>query len=273
MKKTLFSLSFLLISVLSFSQTAQEMYDKGIALKDKENCTEALEAFKKAISLDPGLANAYFYAGWCCNDLGNYEDALNYLNKFNPINDEDKAEKYVEIGYAKTGLDKKEEAIEAYKKVLDYKPNYGVAYRALGKIYYDDMQDEDALTNFELAMKYDEENSKQYYYTLGWLYNEMSEYTNALDILKKAIVYEPDNDKNFTELGYAYLHLDKYNDGITALQKAIQLNDSASFAYHYLGNCYMGLQQKAKAMEVYNKLKNIDADEAELLLKEIEGKE
>lgn len=273
MKKTIFFLSFLVLSVVGFSQTAQEMYDKGITLKDQNKIEDALAAFKKVISLDADFTNAYYQAGWCSNELGEYEDALDYLEKFNPENDDDLASKYVEIGYAHSKLENIDEAIEAYNKALEYKPHYGVAYRGLGNVYYNDTQDEDALQNFELAMKYDEENSKEYYYTLGWLYNEMSDYENALTILKKAVDYNPDYTSSYIELGYANLHLEKYNDGITALNKAVQLDDSSRLAYHYLGNCYMGLQQKDKAMEIYNKLKAIDASEAEMLLKEIEGKE
>ncbi|MBS1731596.1 MAG: tetratricopeptide repeat protein [Bacteroidetes bacterium] len=271
MKKNIFLFGLLLISVAAFSQTAKESYDNGITLKNDQKYEEALAAFKKTISLDASYSYAYFQSAWCCNELEKYEDALTFLDKFNPDNDDDLASKYVEIGYANYKLENEDEAINAYNEALRYHPNYGVAYRGLGNVYYDNDEYEDAQTNFENAILYDEENSKSSYYTLGWLYNENEEYAKAESVLKKAIDYDPEDTRNYEELAYTFMKLGKYNDGITQAKKAIVLNPKSSLGYYYLGSCYMGLNQKDNAMDAYNKLKAFDEEEAETLLKEIEG--
>ena len=273
MKKNIFLIAFLLIASTVMAQTAKEICDNGIDLKNDGKYEEALTLFKKAISVDATYNEAYYQAGWCSNELEKYDDALGFLNKYNPDNDDDRAYKSAEMGYSNYKLNNRDAAIEAYKKALEYRPNYGTAYRGLGNVYYDNSEDADALKYFELAMQYDEENSKAYYYTLGWLYNDIEEYENAEKILLKAVDYDPQSQKSFEELAYTYLKLEQFNDGVTAAKKAIEINKEASLGYHYLGNCYMGLGQKDKAMEAYNKLKAFDEDEAKLLLDEINDAE
>ncbi len=269
MKKNIFLFGLLLITTAVMAQPAKESFDNGISLKNNEKYDEALAAFKKTISLDPNYMEAYYQAGWCSNELEQYEEALGFLDKYSPEADDDIAYKYVEIGYANYKLKNEDNAIDAYNKALLHRENYGVAYRGLGNIYYDNDEYEDALDNFELAMQYDEENSKSYYYTLGWLYNDNEQYDEAEEILKKAVAYDPEVAKSFEELAYTYLKLEKYNDGVLQANKAILLNPKSSLGYHYLANCYMGLGQKDKAMNAYNKLKAFDEEEAAALLKEI----
>lgn len=273
MKKNIFLFALLFITTAVLAQPAKESFDNGISLKNSEKYEEALAAFKKTISLDASYMEAYYQAGWCSNELEKYDDALGFLDKYTPDDDDDLAYKFVEIGYANYKLKNEDEAIEAYNSALEHRENYGVAYRGLGNVYYDNSEDEDALTNFELAMQYDEENSKDYYYTLGWLYNDAGDYDKAEEILKKAVAYDPEVAKTFEELAYTYLKLDKYNDGVFQANKAILLNPKSSLGYHYLANCYIGLNQKDKAMEAYNKLKTFDEEEAASLLKEINGED
>ncbi len=269
MKKNIFLYVLLLITTAALAQPAKESYDKGISLKNGDQYEDALAAFRKTISLDANYTNAYYQAGWCCNELEKYEDALGYLNKFNPGNNDDIASKYVEIGYAYFNLENDDDAIKAYTTALDYHPYFGNAYRGLANVYLNSMEYENALENLELAIKYDEENSKQLYYKLGSFYNDMEKYDKAENILQKAVVYDPQSEESLIALGYTYFKLSKFNDGILQTNKAIFINPKSRLGYHYLANCYMGLNQKEKAMQAYNKLKAFDEDEAAILLEEM----
>jgi tetratricopeptide (TPR) repeat protein len=49
----------------------------GDLLKQKGNYTGAIEAYNKALEIDPNYINAWDGKGWALNELGNYT----YLNK------------------------------------------------------------------------------------------------------------------------------------------------------------------------------------------------
>ena len=64
---------------------------------------------------------------------------------------------------------------------------------------------------------------------------------------------------------------DKYDDAITQLNKAIELDENSKLGYYYKGLCYVALNDKTSAKEVYEKLKTINEEQAEKLWKKING--
>ena len=104
--------------------------------------------------------NFYYYrAGWCCNDLEKYNDALQLSAQYNPEETTIRP-KYEEIAYSYYSLEKNDDAIENYKTALGYSPDHGTALRGLGNVYYD-TEDYDEVQNIlnrpYLAMKKIEE--------------------------------------------------------------------------------------------------------------------
>ena len=67
--------------MFSAQSTAKEWYNKGIELKGKQDYEGALAAFKNAISKKADYNEAYYQAGWCCNELENYEDRSRAFEK------------------------------------------------------------------------------------------------------------------------------------------------------------------------------------------------
>jgi tetratricopeptide (TPR) repeat protein len=66
---------------MSAWQRAQEAYDRGKGLEDQKLCGQAIEAFTKAIELDPKNDSAYLHRGACRDQLGNYPDAISDLSQ------------------------------------------------------------------------------------------------------------------------------------------------------------------------------------------------
>lgn len=272
MKKTaIFSmLLFIFPFILSAQSTAKEWYKKGIELKSKQDYEGALNAFKSAISKKADYNEAYFQAGWCCNQLEKYEDAIDLLKKYTPASDSDKKNKYNQTGFSYYGLKRATEAIIAFKNTIELFPTDGNALRGLGNVYYDITEDhESALEYFERAVKADEEDSKPVYYKLGWLYNDQERYDDAIKILLKAIEYDSEDSGYREELGYAYYKKAEYEFALTQLNKAISLDDASRLGYYYKGLCFVATNKKGEAMSIYYKLKELDGDSATELMGQI----
>jgi tetratricopeptide (TPR) repeat protein len=237
---------------------------------DKEDYKTALGYYTKYLQ-DEDADNYYYYkAGWCANDVKKYELAIDFLNKYDPEEPEDRAKKFAEIGYASYKLNKAQAAIDAYKKALEEKPDYGTAIRGLGDVY-DELLEQysDATKYYEMAVEKDEDNSKRCYYKLGWLYNDKERYDEAIPILLKAVAYNSEDADTRVELGYAYYKTVKYNDAVAQLKKAIELDSTSKLGYYYLGLCYVDTNQKDKAREIYDRLKVISEAQAKKLLDKI----
>lgn len=270
-RKALLPLLLFIFPIIIFSQsTAKEWYSKGIELKDKKDYEGALAAFKNAISKKTDYNEAYYQAGWCCNELENYETAVDLLKKYMPSDEKSKKNKSNELGFSYYKLQKATEAIIEYKNTIALSPNDGIALRGLGNVYYEIVEDHDnAIEYFEKAIKGDEEDSRPIYYKLGWLYNDKERYDDAIKILLKAIEYDSEDSGYREELGYAYYQKDEYEFALTQLNKAITLDDASKLGYFYKGLCFIATNRKGEAMSMYYKLKELDGDSATELIGKI----
>jgi tetratricopeptide (TPR) repeat protein len=273
MKRKIFFpiLLFIIPFIVSSQSTAKEWYSKGVELKGKKDYEGALTAFKNAISKKADYNEAYYQAGWCCNELEKYEDAVDLLKKFTPKTDDEKKNRSNELGLSYYKLQKATEAIIEYKNTIELFPKDGNALMGLGNVYYEIEEDYDsAIEYFEKAIKEDEEDSKPIYYKLGWLYNDKEQYDDAIKILLKAIEYDSEDSGYREELGYAYYQKEEYEFALTQLNKAIALDDASKLGYYYKGLCFVATNRKGEAMSMYYKLKEIDSDTAAELMAKID---
>jgi len=98
----------------------------GIVLQEQGKLEEAIEAYNKALAINPNYANAYNNMGAILQDQGKLEEAIEAYNKALAIKP-DYAEAYNNMGNALKEQGKLEEAIEAYNRALSIKPDYEAA--------------------------------------------------------------------------------------------------------------------------------------------------
>ncbi len=117
-----------------YEKTAEEYTEKGNNNYHKSEFEKAIEAYKKAIKIDPDSDGAHHNIGLAYDNLGKFEKAIEAYKKAIEINpDSDGA--HHNIGLAYYNLGKFEKAIEAYKKAIEISPNSDVAYDGMGLAY------------------------------------------------------------------------------------------------------------------------------------------
>src|SRR4029078_5267944 len=99
---------------------------QGDQFYNAKNYDDALEAYQKAVQINPSLPNAQYRIGWIKNDKEEYEDAIGPLTQ--SIRLQPTHTSYYELGYSYRKLDRYEEALKAYKEALRIKPDYASAY-------------------------------------------------------------------------------------------------------------------------------------------------
>lgn len=145
-----------------YAQTSFSNDDYQVALDGDGNSPGFLEVIDTYGNTAVGnLAN--YYAGISYLHLGEYEDAINYLNKFKTSDTELKSIAAGATGDAQLELGNKEEAIKAYKKAVSsptseittpyYLLKIGIVYEELG-------ENEKALESYK-TIKDDYKNSTE----------------------------------------------------------------------------------------------------------------
>jgi tetratricopeptide (TPR) repeat protein len=93
-------------------------------LKDaKENSASALKDYLKAIDLDSNSVKACYWAGWCNNDLGQFDKAITYLKKAVKLDPKNYIA-FTELGFAYFSLNQFDEAVVQLQTAYNLNPKF-----------------------------------------------------------------------------------------------------------------------------------------------------
>lgn len=160
---------------------------EGNRLFDDNQTELAIEAYKRAVELDPDMAEAYFKMGVAYALI---EKEAMRTGTGDVVPGETVGNKVV-----KTNSDKMfEKAVTAYKKLIAKSPDDAAAHFNLGRAYNKLNKDEEAEKELEKAVKLKADDS-EYQTELGGIRVKLAKYSEAIGPLKKALEFDPENSQ------------------------------------------------------------------------------
>lgn len=174
-------------------------YALGITYYEQGDDMAAVDAFQRALSEDPALAEAHLY-------IGN-----------------------VHVRQGRTG-----DAIAAYKEAVESNPAFAEAYNNMGSIYAETGQAEEAMSAYRQALELNE----RFYdarTNLGLLYAEAGRLDDAIAEYLKVIKADVGIAEAHNNLSMIYLQQGNYEDALIQSRKAIKLRKDFPEAYNNLG--------------------------------------
>jgi len=206
------------------------LFFDGITLKLQGNLTQSLEKFQKCLAMDPSNSAVMYEIGTVLHGLGKNAEAVAIMKKAVAV---DEKNIWYQVLLA-----------ECYKDLKQYSNEVGVFQRLIKNnpekinLYYDlaaaqlyNNQPEDAIRTYDKI-------------------EEKIGITEELCLQKQRI----------------YEKLKNINKAAAELQKLIDANPKEPKYYTLLGNLYLDAGQKEKAIEVYEKVLQIDASNGEIHL-------
>lgn len=174
---------------------ADTAFAEGNKLFDANEVDKAIEAYEQAVKLNPDLAEAYFKLG-VSYAIREKQDELNALST--TTTEEEPTPTPKRTGKKDTPVRTKksekafENAVKAYKKILDKNPKDDIALYNLGRALNKLNEDADALKSLREAVKLQPENV-EYQTELGEILNKLAQYDEAVRVLKKVVESDPTN--------------------------------------------------------------------------------
>lgn len=154
--------------------------------------------------------------------------------------------------WTKTG----EEAIQIFKATISDNPSNPQVHKLwikLGELYKTSKNFSASLDAIKNAVELEPKNA-DYRIILGDIYIELNSYEKALIEYKKAILIEPEYEKNFwslLKLGKIYNQLGRFKEALHTFQKAWELDPKNSSVLRLLGNTYFFLGKIEQAFNSY----------------------
>ena len=162
----------------------------GIILKDLGKSEEAELSYRKAIALKPDLAEAHSNLGNILRDLGKLQDAELSTRKAIEINP-DFANAHLNLGNILSDLGRSKEAELSIRKAIELKLDYADAHSNLGNILKNLGRPQEALNAYVKSIELNP-NIAEVRYNLGNILRDLGKSEEAISHWQKAIKLNPD---------------------------------------------------------------------------------
>ncbi len=225
--------------------SAKEWLEKGFAALDRGAFKEAIEAYSRAIELDPDNIQAYYSRALLGDENQSKQDFFKLLT----IEPKD-SKSYLYRAWAYQKLKENDPALEEFEKAINSASGArekAEAYFDRGTFYYAIMQyTSSAIQDYTNAIKL-KPGEANYYFYRGSAYSRLGNVDLAYTDLNKAIELAPRDSSNYVARANILMNLmNKPELAIADYNKAIELEPNA-FNYMQRGAAYLLLEKKKLA--------------------------
>lgn len=201
-------------------QSARIHNDLGYTYYKMEKMEDAITSFKASMQIDPAYTLPYNNLGVIYTSAGKYGDAAETyekLTKYAPSPDA-----YINLGSSYFNMGKKEEAINAFKKALELKPDSFDAVIRIADAYFNLNDGENASIFYKKAMGMKPDFAGSYM-NLGNIYVNGGRMQEGIDLYNKALSLDPKQAAAHNNLAVTYLRIQNYPAAIEHCDRAIAM--------------------------------------------------
>ena len=201
----------------------------------------AIIYFEKIIQLDKKLPQVYYNMGVCFNILGKNFDAIDSFKKAISLRD-NYLESYIQIGQLFKKLSMLDEAIKIYKLALPKVTQKDTINVNISEVYYLQKNYQLSIKYAEDALDL---NAKNYFakINIANCLMDQGEIENGIFELEQAKVINSNSSMVFNNLGYGYKLLGNESEAIINYKKAIELNPKLHDAHFNLSHIQLAQKQ------------------------------
>lgn len=227
-----------------------------------ENIDTAIGLFQQALDEDPryalayaGLGEAYWSKYKVSNEPQWVENAIENSQRAVELNDR-LAPVHVTIGLVHKGIGRYEEAVQEFQLALKLDSVNHDAYRGLAGSYEALNKIGQAESTYQKVIKLKPDYWAGYY-DLGLFYFYQGRHEDALKQLHKVVKLEPEGFVAWNNLGALYYYLDQWGDARTAWERSLEIYPNYR-AYSNLGAFHHREKRYADAARMYEKALQLD---------------
>ncbi|MEW6493765.1 MAG: tetratricopeptide repeat protein [Cyanobacteriota bacterium] len=184
-------------------------------------------------------------------ELKRYEDALTAYNRAVEIKPE-YAEAWKGKGDTLLELKRYEDARNAYDKAIQIQPDYGEAWIGRGNVLDSLQQYKEAVNSLDAAIKI-QPDSLEAWHNRGNVQIKLEQYSAAIASFDKALELQPNYSPAWYRRGWALHNLREYEDAVKSYDKAVAHKPDSPEAWYQRGNALINQEKYKEAVESYDK--------------------
>ena len=239
----------------------QAKLNQGMALYRQGKLADAERCYGEVLQRQPEHFGALHLLGVIARQTRRTERAVELIKRAIGLNP-NVAEAHISLGTALRDLKRHEEAIASYDKAIALKPDYAVAHYNRGNALRDLKRPAEALASYDRAIVLKPDFAEAHY-NRGNALMELKRPAEALASYDRAIALKPDYAVAHNNRGNALMDLKRPAEALASYDRAIALKPDIAEAHNNRGNALMDLKRPAEALASYDRAIALKPDFAE----------
>lgn len=235
---------------------AASLVNKSSEANQKLQFNRAKQLCKKALSLAPELAEAWYNLGIAHGGLSNKKQAVDSQKKALVLTIEN-AVAQNDISLELYHLGAENIAEEGFKRAIVLSPQFAQPYSNLGIIYRKHGKLDEAESSYRSALAL-EPALAPIYLNLGGVLIAKEAFDEAIVFCQKAIEIDPGLSAAYSNLGSALLGLKQFEEAESVCRKAIEIDPFSAETYSNLGNLFAQQGHFDEAIRITQKAIELD---------------
>ncbi|MDR3438541.1 tetratricopeptide repeat protein [Telmatospirillum sp.] len=238
------------------SPAGEVFHAKAIALvsggqTNGQTLKDAVEAFSRAVALQPDNAEWHGDLGAALQSAGHYEDAIAASERAIAL-DPVCARAFYNRGLALKSLKRLEEAIISYRRALVVRPADPETHNNLGVIFADLFRPEEAEEAFRavLALRADDPEAHN---NLGVVLLTQGKFDDGTAACRRAIALRPFYAEARANIGTALFEQGRFNGAFTTAQQVLEIEPGYAAAENNRGVALQAMGRLAEATKAFRK--------------------
>jgi protein O-mannosyl-transferase len=222
---------------------------------------DAMECFRRAISLYPDEVEALGNLGYALAAKGQAAEAITYYQaalRTNPGH----AATHNNLANVLSNLGKIDEAIQEYQLALQSEPDYAEAHNNLGIALAQKGRFDEAVAQFRAAIRF-KPNYAIAHNGLANVFTLRGQYQEAVPEYQEALRLDPAYAEAQNGLGYALAGVGRFDQAAVHYREALRLNADYVAAHYNLGCALARLDRRDEAIAQLNEALRLQPDYAE----------
>ena len=180
-------------------------------MREQGRLEESIQAYQKALELQPKSAEAYYNQGNALREQGRLEESVQAYQKAIEIQP-NHPDAYSNLGIALQEQGRLEESIQTYRKAIEIQPNHSGVYNNLGVVLKEQGRLEESIQAYQKVLEV-QPNHSEAYSNLGIALQEQGRLEESIQAYQKSIHIQPDSAETHNNLGLVLLLLGDFRRG------------------------------------------------------------
>ncbi len=201
--------------------TAEALCAAALRMLQAGQVADAEQACRRALTLDPGHADALHAMGRVCLATERHDLAIEWFARA-ITQDPAVADYFVDLGRALRARGRWDEAIKCYDRALQLKPDAVESWEALGALLQQQGRFSEAAQAYDQALQLAPQRAEAWF-RLGELLKAQDRHIEAALSFDEALKCGHNDLDAANHAGLAYFNADRYDDAIARFDRSLQL--------------------------------------------------